>query len=524
MIARRSRAVTAAAIVAAACLPLTAGATGIGPQTITYTEEIAAGPRRFAAGRELPQDANAFGIDVDSRVWIDVDESKLRSSNDGACLEPRERDELKVRLERLTASAAALGKAAASVKDAMSAFEAGDSTTRELRPFFDRAERMGELVEPLIEILGPALAPYLERQGVPAAKLDDEVGELQKELLTPDDSSDYGYNWPLIRRVLYSEIEAVAARLAQLDRSLEIQAHLIHAQGATALALPGYNRVATGPESLYPRLRFGDELTEEKKQAGKAIDAAKEEGAEAKKEISAKEPETIAARAVKIAEVNGAKKKDEAEKAEGEHAKLTRAIKVATEIAETAAGLPLPAGLEPRPLHDNLDTSFVLKTVREVRPQPGDRVEVRSRLFCGEEALAGADRTDSFTVRAFGWTDAAFPIIAFTQLDGTSAWEGDGGFSWLLRRNPWPRAGQADRPPRQLRWWGGLGISALELDFDEEETVEIGFALTTAFIQDRLVAGYGIDLQKDGDREFWFFSIRVFPKFSLLEKAKGGGK
>jgi hypothetical protein len=58
----------------------------------------------------------------------------------------------------------------------------------------------------------------------------------------------------------------------------------------------------------------------------------------------------------------------------------------------------------------------------------------------------------------------------------------------------------------------GIGVTTVALDFSESQDVELGLAPTLSMLDNRILAGYGWNLQAEDNRGFWFFSIRLFSR------------
>lgn len=49
----------------------------------------------------------------------------------------------------------------------------------------------------------------------------------------------------------------------------------------------------------------------------------------------------------------------------------------------------------------------------------------------------------------------------------------------------------------------------MPLDFDQTQDMEIGFTFTLSFFYNKILVGYGENLQAEKDRRFIFFSINL---------------
>ena len=189
--------------------------------------------------------------------------------------------------------------------------------------------------------------------------------------------------------------------------------------------------------------------------------------------------------------------------------------------APLAADLRLPKGQKRRPLSDDLDSEFNLRTIKGER-EPGDRVELQFKFYDGEEQIIGGGWTDRFDIRVFGWQGKSLAALAFTRRVDPAAgedWEPTAVASALVHFRKWPGAKDTGLKGGNGHMFG-FGLSTMPLDFDEQESVELGVAGTISLFNDWVQIGYGTNLQVSDNGEFYFFSIRVFQLSGMFSPAK----
>ena len=190
-----------------------------------------------------------------------------------------------------------------------------------------------------------------------------------------------------------------------------------------------------------------------------------------------------------------------------------RPMRAATQLAP-------PEGQKQRPVTGNLDTAFNLTTVRQSR-EKGDEVRVHYQFYKGNQQLEGKGWTDRFVIRIFGWQDKVLASVVFTQQNGQSDFEPTAAVSWILSNNRWPSSNDTGLNGLQgIRWFSGFGISTMALDYEEEETVELGIAATISLVNDRLLFGYGANLQGQQDKGFWFFAFQLFSTPGFVQSGR----
>jgi hypothetical protein len=201
---------------------------------------------------------------------------------------------------------------------------------------------------------------------------------------------------------------------------------------------------------------------------------------------------------------------------------------ITAEVPRSLATIPRPAGLRRAQLTTDVNTSINLRTLRGPRGE-GDLVRVQYLFTQGDQPIAGGWR-DEFRMRAFGWRARAVAGLAFTKATSESIWSPTASLSWLAMRRGWPAA--SDRGLKGLhdvRTWG-FGVSTMSLNFDtdgdedgtdDDQKIQIGLAATASILDDRILGGYGLNLQAPDEKGFWFFSIRLFSATGSLGGAGG---
>lgn len=181
-----------------------------------------------------------------------------------------------------------------------------------------------------------------------------------------------------------------------------------------------------------------------------------------------------------------------------------------------AANLPIPPGHRVRAVSGApiLDTRIDLQRIPSPR-QPGDLVRLSYDYYRGSDRIGG--RSDDLILRSFGWNSEVLASLAFTRpTGGEAAWKPTAAMNWILSHSPWPKGQEQGLRESRLKWFSGAGVSVMPLDSDGTEGVKIGVAATVALLNNRVLLGYGGNLQDPSNKGFLFFSIRLldFPGLS----------
>jgi len=185
--------------------------------------------------------------------------------------------------------------------------------------------------------------------------------------------------------------------------------------------------------------------------------------------------------------------------------------------ATAVADLPVPEGQKRIPVETNASTSFNLQTIPVPR-NPGDTVQLGYAFYSGEEQVASTTWTDLFNLRLYGLSDKVAASLALVRQSSQEKFKPTAAMSWLLTFNQWPTTAN-EQPPSAIKILSGAGLTTMALDFDPNETVELGVAPTLSFINDKVMIGFGWNLQAAKKRSFAFFSIHLLSRSGFL----GGG-
>lgn len=188
--------------------------------------------------------------------------------------------------------------------------------------------------------------------------------------------------------------------------------------------------------------------------------------------------------------------------------------------ATAVANLPVPEGQQRIPVEKNASTSFNLQTIPATR-NPGDTVQLGYAFYSGDQTTASPGWTDLFDLRAYGLSDKFAASLALVRQTSQEKFKPTAAMSWLLAFQPWP-TGAAERSKTATKIFSGAGLTTMSLDFDPNETVELGIAPTLSFLNDRLLIGYGWDLQAASHRTYAFFSVSLFSRSGFLGTTTSG--
>jgi hypothetical protein len=185
--------------------------------------------------------------------------------------------------------------------------------------------------------------------------------------------------------------------------------------------------------------------------------------------------------------------------------------------ATAVADLPVPEGQKRIPVEQNASTSFNLQTIPVPR-NPGDTVRLSYAFYSGDEAVASSTWADTFNLRLYGLSDKVTASLALVRQTSQSKFKPTAALSWLLMFNSWPTTAN-DTPRAGIRIFSGAGLTTMALDFDPNETAELGIAPTLSFINDKLLIGFGWDLQAAKKRTYAFFSFHLLSRSGFLSGA-----
>lgn len=176
-----------------------------------------------------------------------------------------------------------------------------------------------------------------------------------------------------------------------------------------------------------------------------------------------------------------------------------------------ASELRVPAGQKRLAVFGDteLSTSVNLLTVRQSR-EVGQTLSIQYRFFQGDSELSGSWH-DEFVLQSYGWQSNVLASLAFANQSGASTWKPTAAINWILSRAHWPKAGERGLGGAgQIKWFSGAGLSAMPLYSSSAQDIQLGLAATLAFLNNRILVGYGVNLQAEEDKGFFFISIRLF--------------
>lgn len=172
------------------------------------------------------------------------------------------------------------------------------------------------------------------------------------------------------------------------------------------------------------------------------------------------------------------------------------------------ADLPEPVNQQRRSGALDLDTTADLKTARGER-QEGDTLVINQRFYVDDRLVE--EWEDRFVLNVYGVRSKALAGLAFwsqhQKNQGVGTWKPTPTIGWYVNARCWP--GDDDNGLRTaLTDVVGVGVSVLAVDFDPNKDVELGVGGALTFFNNFAQAGYGLNLNVEGDRGFFFFTIR----------------
>jgi hypothetical protein len=188
---------------------------------------------------------------------------------------------------------------------------------------------------------------------------------------------------------------------------------------------------------------------------------------------------------------------------------------------------PLPANMHvPEafdvPITEVKDTHIDLTRTRR---KSGDEIVFRATLTApGVEVDPMEAR---FGVERFGWHDSLEPSVVLVEPDRLAGSDGDVRFAPALvwAWSYYPRSDEQG-------WWvdsarflqPSAGIHAILLDFDDENTTEIGLGATVSIWESRIQFGIGWNLMADSDgdgRTYYYVGSSLIPLLQALGESDG---
>lgn len=204
------------------------------------------------------------------------------------------------------------------------------------------------------------------------------------------------------------------------------------------------------------------------------------------------------------------------------HGRAVNVLEQAKVLLGFGGVTPLPANLRvPEafdvPLVEVKDTHIDLtRTGRKT----GDEVVVRATLT---SPTAKPDPIEAkFHVERFGWHDSLEPSVVLVEPDRLAGSDGDVHFAPALvwAWSYYPRSDEKG-------WWvdparvmsPSIGVHAILLDFDDENSTEIGLGATLSVWESRLQFGIGWNLMADSDsdgRTYYYVGSSLIPLLQAL--------
>jgi hypothetical protein len=178
-----------------------------------------------------------------------------------------------------------------------------------------------------------------------------------------------------------------------------------------------------------------------------------------------------------------------------------------SELARSSANRPDPPGQQRVALSADPNTSLNLRTIPVPRSE-GDVVDVSYAFYADDRKLPGS-WTDDLHLRQFGALGRPAAGLAFTRQLTESTWSPTAAISWMLAYHGWPSDARDHGLGSSLRAIS-LGFSTMSLNFDSAQKVEIGLGATLGLLDERILLGYGQNLQAASNGGFVFFSFRLF--------------
>jgi hypothetical protein len=182
--------------------------------------------------------------------------------------------------------------------------------------------------------------------------------------------------------------------------------------------------------------------------------------------------------------------------------------------------LSLPVGQQHFSIDkENLNTAFDLKTICGPRSEY-DQVRITYKFFIDESEIDAGWHND-FQLRRYGWKDSVIAGVSFTKQSSTNTYKPTASISWVLDHAAWPKnrgdtsekgvAGKYD-----IDWFSGIGLTSMAVDYDPSQDTELGLGLVSSFLNNRILVGYGWDLQSRQQSSFFFFSINLFETQGMI--------
>jgi hypothetical protein len=146
-------------------------------------------------------------------------------------------------------------------------------------------------------------------------------------------------------------------------------------------------------------------------------------------------------------------------------------------------------------------------------------VRIQYSFFQGQRDLESG-WSDSFLLQAYGWSSEVIASLAFARQAHVATWKPTAAMSWMASYRDWPASAKSGLGSA---WYSSLsvGVSAMPLHSVEGQDVQIGLAPTLGFINNRILLGYGVNLQAERSKGFAFLSVRLVSFPGLSSPATG---
>jgi hypothetical protein len=175
------------------------------------------------------------------------------------------------------------------------------------------------------------------------------------------------------------------------------------------------------------------------------------------------------------------------------------------------ADLPTPPGQKQLAVFgsEGLDTTVNLLTIPAKR-DAGDTLRIQYRFSDGEAELANIGWVDTFRLEVYGWQSQALASMALAKQKGDPTWKPNAAINWILSHHGWPSELETGLGSGGgLHLFSGVGMSAMPLNSPGVSGIELGIGPSLSFFNNRFLAGYGFNLQREDNKGFWFISVRL---------------
>lgn len=202
------------------------------------------------------------GVDINSSIRIEVDESRLTSLLAGPSTPSPDVAELQQRMDALRRAAEVIPAFDSHLAEAERAWHVADST-RNFAGVRDMIRATARLDSSIMAPLTTAIQSRLLATNVPVSVAESQAVAAVSGIRVYGTG---GYDWNRFTAVLAGELaylrSQMDSRAVRPGLSIEIRAHRIGRNGPVAVALPGYNSVIEGAEERYEKLPLAPDSSE----------------------------------------------------------------------------------------------------------------------------------------------------------------------------------------------------------------------------------------------------------------------